>query len=206
MWSIRNHQRLYSCSLNLLRGYGTRQESRQWKQKPNRKARLSLILSEDVPHLGSKGEMVHVKGGHGRNFLLPKGKAVYATQENMKLYDTVEKRLFIPKRGSTRFKVDHSQGGTEFMVSFFKDKTVTIEQKEIEGGWNIYEYQIAFALRKQLQCHAPLDCIIIPEPITDFGTSEVKIVLNNNTTVSLSINVIPKKLYIEETTEQENVE
>lgn len=40
---------------------------------------MKLILKEEVPNLGSAGDLVDVKAGFGRNFLLPQGKAVLAT-------------------------------------------------------------------------------------------------------------------------------
>ena len=196
------YQRVCSCSSAVFRNYGTRQESRPWKQRPNRKPRLTLILSEDVANLGNRGEMVHVKRGYGRNFLLPKGKAVYATQENMKQYNTVEKRLFIPRRGTAKVKVDQKLGGTEFIASFLKGKTVIIEQDEQEIGWDIYEFQIANALRKQLQCHAPIDSISIPLPITTFGSTHVQLKVDDETEISLSVEVVPLPEHKRKTSEE----
>jgi len=43
---------------------------------------MQLILTQDVPHLGKAGEMVTVKSGYGRNYLVPRGLAVSATAEN----------------------------------------------------------------------------------------------------------------------------
>jgi large subunit ribosomal protein L9 len=47
-------------------------------------AHVKLILSEDVPDLGDAGEVVSVKPGYARNFLLPKGKAILATEEKVR--------------------------------------------------------------------------------------------------------------------------
>src|SRR5947209_4296412 len=44
---------------------------------------MQLILREDVHNLGKSGELVTVKDGYGRNFLLPQGKAVVASTKNM---------------------------------------------------------------------------------------------------------------------------
>jgi large subunit ribosomal protein L9 len=44
---------------------------------------VKLILSEDVPDLGDAGEVVSVKPGYARNFLLPQGKAILATEEKV---------------------------------------------------------------------------------------------------------------------------
>jgi len=43
---------------------------------------MEVILLEKVDNLGSLGDMVKVKSGYGRNFLIPTGKAVFATTEN----------------------------------------------------------------------------------------------------------------------------
>jgi large subunit ribosomal protein L9 len=43
---------------------------------------MQLILTQDVPHLGKAGELVTVKSGYGRNYLVPRGLAVSATAEN----------------------------------------------------------------------------------------------------------------------------
>ena len=48
---------------------------------------MQLLLTEDVPHLGRQGELVEVKGGYGRNFLLPMGKATLPTAHNIKLLE-----------------------------------------------------------------------------------------------------------------------
>jgi len=45
---------------------------------------MKVILTEDVPHLGSAGNLLKVKDGFARNFLIPQGKAVMATTHNVK--------------------------------------------------------------------------------------------------------------------------
>ena len=45
---------------------------------------MRVILTEDVPSLGYAGEIVNVKGGFGRNFLLPRNKAMIADSKNVK--------------------------------------------------------------------------------------------------------------------------
>lgn len=53
---------------------------------------MQLILKEDVHNLGKSGELVTVKDGYGRNYLLPQGKAVAATRKNVAQLDH-EKKL-----------------------------------------------------------------------------------------------------------------
>ena len=48
---------------------------------------MKVILLNDQRHLGKRGEIVDVKPGYGRNFLLPQGLAMVATQSNVKLFE-----------------------------------------------------------------------------------------------------------------------
>lgn len=50
-------------------------------------ATMRVILSEDVPSLGAVGQIVNVKGGFGRNYLIPRGKAILANERNKKQLD-----------------------------------------------------------------------------------------------------------------------
>src|SRR5262245_12713063 len=54
---------------------------------------LQLVLTEDVPHLGKQGELVEVKGGYGRNYLLPRGLATLPTQHNLRLLERYKQRV-----------------------------------------------------------------------------------------------------------------
>ncbi len=48
---------------------------------------MNVILLDNIENLGSIGDLVSVKAGYGRNFLLPKGKAALATKENIKEFE-----------------------------------------------------------------------------------------------------------------------
>jgi len=54
---------------------------------------MNVILLDNVENLGSIGDLVKVKAGYGRNFLLPQGKAALATPENMKAIDARRSEL-----------------------------------------------------------------------------------------------------------------
>jgi large subunit ribosomal protein L9 len=53
---------------------------------------MKLILTQDVPKLGLIGEVVNVKDGYARNFLLPRGVAVISTSQNMRLMEELKKK------------------------------------------------------------------------------------------------------------------
>jgi large subunit ribosomal protein L9 len=54
---------------------------------------MQLVLTEDVPYLGKQGEMVEVKPGYGRNYLLPKGLATVPTAHNLRLLERHKVRV-----------------------------------------------------------------------------------------------------------------
>jgi len=63
---------------------------------------MNVILLENVENLGGIGDLVKVKPGYGRNFLLPQGKAALATPENMKAIE--ERRAELEKLAAEEVK------------------------------------------------------------------------------------------------------
>lgn len=54
---------------------------------------MQLVLAEDVPHLGQRGDLVEVKHGYGRNYLLPNGLATVPTAHNLRLLELYKQRI-----------------------------------------------------------------------------------------------------------------
>ena len=54
---------------------------------------MKVILKESITGLGTPGDLVNVKSGYGRNFLMPTGKAIPATEENLKVYEAEKTKL-----------------------------------------------------------------------------------------------------------------
>ena len=54
---------------------------------------MKLILQESITGLGNPGDLVQVKSGYGRNYLLPSGKAIISNEENMKVYEARQEEL-----------------------------------------------------------------------------------------------------------------
>ncbi len=59
-------------------------------------AHIDVLLCEDVEHLGQRGQVVRVRAGYGRNYLLPQGLAISATAGNKRLIE--EQRRVLAKR------------------------------------------------------------------------------------------------------------
>ncbi len=62
---------------------------------------MEVILAEDISTLGSRGDVVKVAKGYGRNYLIPQGKALLATPQNLKV---VEERKKVLERKSEKLK------------------------------------------------------------------------------------------------------
>src|SRR5438270_8793289 len=54
---------------------------------------MQLVLTEDVAHLGKQGELVEVKPGYGRNYLLPNGLATIPSDHNLRLLERYKQRV-----------------------------------------------------------------------------------------------------------------
>jgi len=54
---------------------------------------MQIVLTEDVPHLGKQGDVVEVKPGYGRNYLLPRGMATVPTPHNLRLLERYKVRV-----------------------------------------------------------------------------------------------------------------
>ena len=166
------------------RYYGTRQESKPWKQKPNRKPRLSIILTQDIHKLGVKRQIVQVKHGYGRNHLLPQNKAVYATPHNIKRLNAFE-----VEKGTS------SQNEVDYLADFLSGRVLTV-QHDPDSKSAIYEQDISRAFKYNFGVHVPLDCVELDEPIINFDEPEgssVTIRLDESTLVSLPISIEPKQ-------------
>ena len=104
---------------------------------------MEVILKNDVKNLGYKDDVVNVKPGYGRNFLLPKGLAVMATSSTKKMQaETVKQRAF---------KEQKIKAAAEKTAAALKDMTVKVGAKAGESGkifGSITTVQLADAIKK----------------------------------------------------------
>ena len=56
---------------------------------------MKIILTEDMAHMGDAGDLINVKDGYARNYLIPNGKALQATTQNVKKFEH-QKRFVVP--------------------------------------------------------------------------------------------------------------
>ncbi|MEO6904580.1 MAG: 50S ribosomal protein L9 [Bacteroidia bacterium] len=104
---------------------------------------MEVILKQDVKNLGYKDDVINVKPGYGRNFLIPKGLATMATVSTKKmLTETVKQRAF---------KEEKVKAAAEKAASALKDLKVTVGAKAGETGkifGSVTSVQLADAIKK----------------------------------------------------------
>ncbi len=109
---------------------------------------MKVILKETITGLGSPGDLVSVKAGYGRNFLMPSGKAIPATEENLKVYEAEKAQIAeIENKKITEAKdLDNKLSGftleiqvavTEEEVMYGSIGTKEISESLIENGFEI---------------------------------------------------------------------
>ena len=105
---------------------------------------MKVILKEDIKHVGLKDDVVEVKNGYGRNFLIPQGKAKLATDGALKmLAEDVRQR---------EFKMDKLKKDAEALAEKINGTTVSIKTRAGASGrifGSITTLQIANALKEK---------------------------------------------------------
>lgn len=87
---------------------------------------MEVILLEKVKNLGDLGDTVKVKPGYGRNFLLPQGKALPATPDNLKVFEARKAELIK--------KATDSLGAAKMRAGQLAGKTLTVKALTAEEG------------------------------------------------------------------------
>src|SRR2546430_977098 len=104
---------------------------------------MEVILNQDIKNLGYKDEIVKVKPGFGRNYLIPKGMAVMADSANKKMHEETLKQR--------SFKEEKIKKDAVTAADSLKDVTVKVGAKAGENGkifGSVTTIQISDALKK----------------------------------------------------------
>ncbi|KAH9191416.1 hypothetical protein AeNC1_006618 [Aphanomyces euteiches] len=133
--------------------------------------RVEMVLKEDVPKLGFRGDVVSVKAGYARNFLYPEKKAVYATKINLATYkvDKQEEEGVDSERERIREQIIKRL--TSVTVKFKRHcDTPKPNTKSSVTAQNIVD-----KLEKQHGIKVGVARVVLPEPIKMLGNHNIKI-------------------------------
>lgn len=142
---------------------------------------MQVILLENIHGLGKMGDEVAVKAGYGRNFLIPEGKALYATK--------AAKTKFEAQRAELEAKLAEAKTAAEEFATKFEGVSITLTRQASETGQlfgSIKPQHIVDALAaKSLEIRR--QSVQIGEPIKLVGEYEIKIVLHSEVTTSVKL-------------------
>ncbi len=148
---------------------------------------MKVILLKDVPKLGKKGDVVEVSGGHARNYLIPRGLAVEATEGNLKhLMD--EKKQHEEKEERIRKK-------SEDLLKELKKKVWEIKVKAGEKGklfGSLTSGNIADRLSEMSGFEMDKRWIKLKKPIKETGEYDVDLKLPGGVKGKIKIRVLPE--------------
>ncbi len=147
---------------------------------------IKILLKNDVPSLGSGGEIVKVRPGFARNFLLPRGLAVPATAGNLARVEDMKRHVASLAKGELE--------AANAAAAQLSSASVTItravgEEGKMYGSVTTKDIEDAFAAagikidRKK---------VVLADAIKTLGTFEVPIKLHASVTAALKVNVAKK--------------
>lgn len=148
---------------------------------------MKVILVKDVEKLGKEGDVIDVKEGFARNFLLPRGSAIRATKNSFKEIEELKKRK---DKQDEKVKGEAAQVKTKIEALSL---TITVEAKETEELYgSITEQQILKALKDEEELIIEKGKIAITEPIKKLGVYNLKVKLHPAVEANLRLWVMKK--------------
>lgn len=145
---------------------------------------MDVILLERVENLGNMGEKVRVKPGYARNFLLPQGKALRATADNLAYFES--QRAALEKLNAEK------RTDAEKIAKKLEGLKVSMIRNASEGG-QLYGSVTARDIAEAINAAAKLDItrgmVIVNTSFKNIGLAEVPVVLHPEVKVNVVINI-----------------
>ena len=149
-------------------------------------AHTKVLLREDVDDLGARGEIVRVRAGYARNYLLPRNLAVEASAGNVKGIEQ-ERAALLKKEAKERATAEAQSQQMSSLVLEFKRKAG--EQGALYGS--VTSMDVAEALKErgyEIDRHR----IHLREPLKRLGEYSVPVRLHREVTIDLQVKVAPE--------------
>lgn len=149
-------------------------------------AHTKILLREDIDDLGARGEIVRVRAGYARNYLLPRKLAVEATTSNVKQIDQ-ERSALLKREAKERSSAEGQAEQLGKLVLTFKRKAG--EQGALYGS--VTSMDVTEALQEkgyEIDRHR----IHLREPIKRLGEYQVPVRLHRAVSIDLQVHVVPE--------------
>jgi large subunit ribosomal protein L9 len=147
---------------------------------------MKLLLTQDIDGLGARGEVVDVSDGYGRNYLLPKGKAIKATAGAVRTLESARARREEKDR-KERLEAEQVAAG------LVKTRVVIAAHAGDEGRLfgSVGAADVVAGIKKFTGVDIDRKHVVIPTPIRAIGLHEVRISLHPEVEFPVTIDVIP---------------
>ena len=144
---------------------------------------MDVILLERVAKLGQMGEVVNVKNGYARNFLLPQGKALRATKANMAQFEAQKAHL---EQRNEEMKTEAQKTGETI------DGTAFVAVRQASDAGMLYgsvSNRDIVEMAKEKGFDIQRSMVEMPQPIKALGIHDVVLRLHPEVTVNVTVNV-----------------
>jgi len=145
---------------------------------------MQVILKEDVINLGYADDIVTVKDGYGRNYLIPQGKAVIASKSAISVLEENKRQR--------RHKIEKIKQAAEAIAAKLEGLSLTVSAKTSATGTifgSVSNIQIAEELAKH-GFEIDRKTIILKEPIKEVGNYTATVKLHKEVAVEIPVEVI----------------
>lgn len=145
---------------------------------------MRLLLRRHIPKLGNIGDVVEVKNGYGRNYLIPEGIAVPVTVENLR-------RIEIEKLSLAKLEAER-RAALEVIATEIQRNSVTIKMRAQDEG----ELYGSVSERMVAESYAKLDiefdhkCVVLSTPIKELGTYNAEVHLDREMGIVANAKII----------------
>jgi large subunit ribosomal protein L9 len=147
---------------------------------------MKLILTQEVTGLGAPGDVVEVKDGYGRNYLVPRGVAIRWTRGAEKTVESIKTARV------SRAVRDHDHA--EEIKTKLEASPVAVKVRSGEGGrlfGAVTVTEIAGALADASGEAVDKRTIVVTNPIKSLGSHEISVKLHDGVSATVALNVIP---------------
>jgi large subunit ribosomal protein L9 len=146
---------------------------------------MKLILTQEVTGLGAPGDVVEVKDGYGRNYLVPRGLAIVWTRGGEKTIESIKKA----RDARAVRDADHAAE----IKAKLEGSTFQVRVRAGEGGRLFGAVTTADIASAIVDGGAEVDkrTIVVANPIKSLGAHTVKVKLHDDVEAQVSLNVVP---------------
>ena len=145
---------------------------------------MKVILLENIKRIGSIGEIIEVKRGFARNFLIANNKALYASKENIIQVEKIKSEL---SKKDNEKKQQAKSIAEKINKKFFKIKKLSTENKELYGS--VKPTEISKVIFENLNIEIKPSMIQPMKEIKSIGKFDVKISLHSQVDALVTIDV-----------------